>query len=383
MVRGKKKLNIGVLTHNFPIYPDERKDSGAFVLDFSNELAGHESVFVLCPDILGEKYEYKKVSVEWFGWLGSGKKFGSWSFYSPMSVFRFFSLMYFGVVSTLRFNERNSIDFNLAMWALPSGIFAWVAKLRYGTSYGVWCLGSDINLYAKVPILRFLIKKTLRNADWVWANSRVLCEKVEQLAGVKCEFLSTQVSLKAAAGKVSVDKETVNFLFVGRLEKVKGPDILIGALSELVKTCQNWKVYIGGDGSMKSELVEMVDRLDLSTKVKFLGRLDEAGVIGYMKACDYLIIPSRSESLPVVVMEAANCNLPVISARVGDLGEIVVRYNIGYTFDAGDTKALAKIMVEVMKSGKATKRSFLEGMRRYSLDFKQEKSVGKFLDTIR
>lgn len=169
-------MKIGIFTHNFPENRDDRKDAGVFLRDFADELKRKHEVYIYKPKL--------------------NDKLGNWSFFSPLSVYRFIKLILIGKKEAIDFAGKNELDYCLAAWAIPSGIFTFFIKKSLKIPYAVWCLGSDINLHARIPILRQIIKSVLKNADRVFANSMFLKNKIEKFSGRKCIFLPAVTNIK-------------------------------------------------------------------------------------------------------------------------------------------------------------------------------------------
>ena len=106
--------------------------------------------------------------------------------------------------------------------------------------------------------------------------------------------------------------------FVGRLEFVKGPDLFLRIASMCSK--EIGFVIIGG-GAMEVELVASVQDADLKSCVRFLGQVRDA--TPYLLQLDVLALTSRHEGLPMVVLEAASCGVPVVAFDVGGVREVV------------------------------------------------------------
>ena len=162
--------HIGIFTHNYPRNSQERKDAGVFVYDFAQKLSDDVKVCVFCSDLRGKKEEYKKVPVHWFDWGGTKKKLGNWGVFSPLSIINFIKLMVIGCKKAYFFANKNKLDYCLAVWALPSSVYTYFIKKKLGIPYAIWCLGSDINKYAKLPILRQLIIVSLSRVPSVQVN---------------------------------------------------------------------------------------------------------------------------------------------------------------------------------------------------------------------
>jgi len=376
-------MTIGILTHNYPINSKERKDAGIFVYDFANELAKHAEVSVFCPDFGGKKEIYKNVPVTWFDWGGSKTKFGNWPVFSPFSIFNFFKLLFIGSAKAEEFVKKNKIDLCLAAWVIPSAIFALWVKVRLGVSYFVWILGSDVNKYAKLPILRQLATVSLRKADRRFANSYWLIDIIEKISGEKCDYMDAITNFNVEEVKPrELNKNIFNFLFVARLEKVKGPDVLINACIELKKVRSDFRLHILGDGSMRNMLEKIIEKNGLEHNIYFYGNASKDDVASFMKAADCLIVASRTESIPLVMVESARVGLAVISTDVGDCRRVISKYNIGYVVKNEDPIDMSEAMHRVVEEGKSFKEKRYKGLMQLSKDRSQKVAVGTFLSKV-
>lgn len=109
---------------------------------------------------------------------------------------------------------------------------------------------------------------------------------------------------------------------VGRLIRDKGHVFLLEALSRAVDRGVEATLILVGDGPEEANLRERTRKLGLGDRVRFLGfRRD---VVGLMKASDVFVLPSLEEGVPVALLEAMACSLPVIASRVGGIPGLVV-----------------------------------------------------------
>ncbi len=371
----KKKNKILLFTHNFPSTSFERKDAGTFLYDFCISLSRKANIEIVTPFFPGNKEKYKNFSVNWFPWSGDGKKLGDWKITSPFSIIRFFVLLYQGSVYSINHVKLLKPDVILAAWAVPSGIFAYISFIFTGHKYSIWCLGSDLNKYVRYPIIRQLMYLSLMNAQNVFVNSYSLDDKVKKFVGRNAIFLPAITNLDSKNIKSNKKSGKVKFLFLGRLEKVKGVDILLNACVLLNQ--KKYKLFIGGDGNMESDLKKFILKNGLQNSVEMLGRLNEKEISKYMSICDYLIIPSRNESLPLVMIEASRFKLPIIASDVGDCKRIIDKYNVGFSFERGNIFALSKIMNNVILN----KYKF-GNFKKFSSDFDQKRAIEIYLKTI-
>ena len=101
-----------------------------------------------------------------------------------------------------------------------------------------------------------------------------------------------------------------------------------------------------------------------------------------MKSCDCLVISSRSESLPLVMIEAAKMGLPVISTDVGDCTKLIREYNIGYSVNNFESEDISIAMRQAINKKHEIRKIFSKGLNRLAKDFSLEKSVASFLREI-
>jgi len=209
-----------------------------------------------------------------------------------------------------------------------------------------------------------------------------LKNKVEAIISKECTFLPAVTKVLGSRIVRKGPNGIVKFLYVGRLERVKGIDILLNALSKVDKKYfGGWKLDVLGGGTLVDNLKFKIKNLKLENLIKLRGWADEEKVAGFMRTSDCLIIPSRSESLPLVLLEAARFDLPVIASDVGDCSYIIKKYNIGWVFKRGSVYSLTRRLEDFLEEGVKKRReagSFLK-LRR---DFSQEVSVRKFLSEI-
>ncbi len=374
-----RKLKIGILTHNYPLNSKDRKDAGIFIYDFAHELKKHAEVFVFCPDFGGKKENYKDVPVTWFKWGNSIEKFGNWKLFSLISLLNFFKLTFIGQRMAIDWAKNNNIDYCLSCWAIPSSIFAWQIRMRLNKPYSSWSLGSDVNKYIKIPLLSQLIYYSFKSTDYLFANSYALIDKVEKFSNKKCYFLPAITNFNTKSQKTKRKDKKFQFLFVGRLEHIKGPDVLVEAIKLTKNKRSNFTVNILGNGSLLNNLKQKISDYSLNN-VKLLGWADERKVSSFMENSNCLIISSRSESLPLVLIEAAKKYLPIIATDVGDCKKILNKYKVGISIEKENPIALSKAMFQILKNNKYKKNK--RGFQKLSNDFSQKKAVNTFLKKI-
>ena len=123
-------------------------------------------------------------------------------------------------------------------------------------------------------------------------------------------------------------------LFVGRLVVVKKFELILEVTRQLAGKGLPVKLVVVGDGSLR-EHYERLAAL-LGDKVIFVGKVPATAVKDYYAIADALVLSSRSEGLPAVVMEAAACGVPSVVSNVGGLAELVRHGETGFLYEPDD-----------------------------------------------
>jgi D-inositol-3-phosphate glycosyltransferase len=178
-------------------------------------------------------------------------------------------------------------------------------------------------------------------------------------------------------------------LFVGRIEPLKGLDVLLEAIcrmreSSLFKKMPFCLSVIGGDPLEKpdSMSVEMRRLQNLRTKygleelVTLLGKRSQDSLPYYYSAALAVVVPSHYESFGMVALEAMACGTPVVASDVGGLAYLVKDGTTGFTVPVGDAAALADRITQLVVDRDLRVRLGAQAAE-YALDYAWEKIVGQ------
>ena len=124
----------------------------------------------------------------------------------------------------------------------------------------------------------------------------------------------------AEMAPVAPDPDAADIVSVGEFRHIKGTDVLIDALAELHRAGRRVSLAIAGDGEEGPALREQVARLGLTDSVRFLGHTPARQAFAHGRL---LVVPSRADSLPYVVIEAGGAGIPMIASGVGGIPEIL------------------------------------------------------------
>ena len=368
---------ICLITNRYPAHPDDV--ASPFVRDFHLGLKEKGlDVSVFTPFYQAERVEHTEEVVR-FRWKGGEKVVGSLSLFNPKELCQLFSFLKNGRDQLLHHLSRIRPDICLALWALPSGWFACQAKKKLGIPYSVWCLGSDIYVWARRPILRGIIRGVLHEAECLFADGFDLKERAEKLSGKSCLFLPSMRNLpQVSEGNRETDWRRFNFLYVGRWDKSKGVEDLIRAFASVKNRLTSAHLDIVGWGGSERKLRELIGELKLEDTLNLAGKVSVDLLARYLKAADCLVIPSRGDSIPLVFSEALQMGTPLIVTDVGDMGHLVRRFELGKVVPPGDGKRLAVAMIEFVSEKKDYSRNIPQALKLLNI----ESAVEAYLSTV-
>jgi glycosyltransferase involved in cell wall biosynthesis len=385
-------LNICIITSSFPSHCDDIVQA-PFLIDFIEGLKkrGHR-VFVFTQDRQGEKNEFiKDIKIKWFPWVKSEKPLVQLNPFNPFDFFRILSLLLNGKREVVPFFAQNNIEACLALWVLPNGYFAHRAFRQTQIPYSLWSLGSDIYRYGRHPLLYPVMKRIIQDAKGVFADGFDLSKRVEERFGRKCFFLATTRVLERIEpnepNKLNgPDKpgKPYRFLFVGRIEKVKGIDLLLQAMAYLKEELPNVHLTVVGRGGMEKWSRNFIQEKTLGGYVSWMGCVSDQTLVSLYDASDCVVIPSRSESIPLVFSVALRVDKDLIVTDVGDMGMLGHRYGVAWVIPPEDVMALKEIMKKRAQLHEDESENKEEGKRKELMRlFDIEMSVERFLADYR
>jgi glycogen(starch) synthase len=189
-----------------------------------------------------------------------------------------------------------------------------------------------------------LFGRTLRTANWVTCVSNAVfvhwCRLVPEISA--CSSVVYNGLVPPALCPEPLPTDPLRLLCLGRLHPDKGFDLALKAFAQVVDHFPNANLIIAGDGEERPVLEDHVAELGLKNVVEFIGWVTPDKAFELMNAATVVVMPSRSEGLPTVALEAGLMARPVVATRVGGVPEIVVEQETGLLVDTGDWRALAE-----------------------------------------
>lgn len=196
----------------------------------------------------------------------------------------------------------------------------------------------EYNKIPKIFIEKYLVRK--RVDKWICTsntlkNNYLLKQGIDD---TKCKVIYNGIENNITDRYKNYYKDSENKLtlgFIGRLNQQKGLDILIDDISSLNKDIlNNLELIVLGDGEDKAELLKKIDQYDMNNIIKFLGF--RKNVVEIMNSFDVLVMPSRNEGLPLVLLESMSTGTPVAIHNVGCISEIIDNGKNGWIIEKSE-----------------------------------------------
>jgi teichuronic acid biosynthesis glycosyltransferase TuaC len=236
-------------------------------------------------------------------------------------------------------NRQANIDCIDAHFVYPDGFAAVLLGKYLGVPVTVSARGTDINLFPSFPLIRPMIRWTLRHADGVIAVSAALRDVMADLGlpKDKIHLISNAVDTARfrpipageARQRLSLPEGGPLLVSVGSLIEAKGHQLTIRAVALIGKQFPSLRLYIIGEGPYRSELERLIKSLGLQERVQLLGKRPNEELPFWFGAASLSCLASSREGWPNVVTESLACGTPVVATRVGGIPEILHSPDLG------------------------------------------------------
>lgn len=369
-----------IVTTSYPHENTGKAAAGSFVEDLAAELARHIEVIVIAPSRERRVTRNGRLSVHYFkvprlplSLLDPGSPGDWWPIAETIRS---------GRKAVRHIVSRRRVDHIFALWALPSGYWAKALSSEDRVPYSIWALGSDIWSLGRLPLVKNLLKNVLKGGEHCFADGHRLAEDVKAISGRNCDFLPSSRRLERSRHRELAGKPPYKIAFLGRWHPNKGVDILLDALRMLED--KDWErieeVRIFGGGPLEKEIYEGVSRLQGEDRqISVGGYLDKAEAADLLGWADYLTIPSRIESIPVIFSDAMQAGCIVITTPTGDLPRLMARYRVGTLSARIEPASYCQSLKEALNHSPA---AYAEGLAEASDRFDISRTADEILKVL-
>ncbi|WP_157931995.1 glycosyltransferase [Methanobacterium subterraneum] len=354
-------MKICIVTTMFPKFKGDYY--GSFVFDEVKELAkkGFE-IHVVTQHNPGIPYEetMDNIHIHRFRWLEPKTFRALVHFKGIMDTFRMVTYVISLFLNLIRIVRKYKIQIIHAHSVIPTGFIASMVSKIMNKPLFTTAHGMDINNFENQRIFNYFISVTLNSSFKAIAVSEDLARKMKLMVNdeTKVFVLRNGVDTsrfnparnRSLRDNFGINDDDVLILFVGYLDKFKGIFELINAFYEINGENKNVKLMMVGVGPRKGELVNILTGLDINNEVIFTGRVEPQKIHKFYQAADIFTLPSYTEGLPVSVLEAMACELPVVATTVGGVPEIITDGLNGFLVSPKNEKDLIKKLVALVNN---------------------------------
>lgn len=193
------------------------------------------------------------------------------------------------------------------------------------------------------PMYDPLLRSILSTADWVVCDS----DHSRKYANRLLPDTASRSSVLRNAIRIPPEEpaplpwQPPTLLFLGRLSREKGVDLVLTALSLLKEDHPDAQLIVAGDGSERERLAQQTHDLALSGSVRFKGWVPQEEIPALLNEATLLVLPSRSDSFPLAGLQAALMQRPVVATHVGGIPELILNRQTGLLVERENPSALA------------------------------------------
>ena len=377
-------MKVLFLTHSFPRF--EGDGAGNFLLRLASAL-GKEGVDVqvvapAAPGVVDsaklngtgvDRFHYAPRRYETLAYVGNMAEQvrDSWSA-------RFTMIGFLGAEfrSAVRARRAMQPDLVHAHWWFPSGLVGtWLSKLSH-TPLVTTLHGTDVRLARSISVSRPAFRHVLQNSAAVTAVSRWLAHEAQSLVSAPPAVVAPMpvgTDLFTPGGERRPDA----LLFVGRLKKQKGLDLLLRALAMLPA---NVSLDVVGEGEEREPLQKLQGELGLSSRVRWHGTQPQRSLVSFYRSASAVVIPSVDEGLGLVAVEAMLCETPVVAFESGGLPDVVQHERTGILVRERAVESLATAIETVLRDPEVARSLGAAGRMHALATFAPESVARRYID---
>lgn len=292
----------------------------------------------------------------------------------------------------------SKLDLVHSHYAIPHAMAAYMAREIIGIPYVVTLHGSDVHSLGQDPAYKPVVKHTVEKADAVTAVSEFLKKKAHEelgiereihvipnfidvsrfthLNGVRLYVESGCVGLRKEEEAVELHPEEKILLHASNFREVKRVVELVEIMRIVVDHFPEARLIIAGDGPTRIEVERKIEALDLCNNVHLLGVKSNMQEI--MCSADMFLLNSTLEGMPLVLLEAMSCGLPVVTTPAGGVPELVRPGKDGAVTKGFEQEEYAQVVIEMLENEEKRKALGKAGRKRVEESFSAERIVGMY-----
>jgi len=270
-----------------------------------------------------------------------------------------------------------------AHWGTYPSTAAWALARALGKPFGFTTHAHDIFVHDHLlaeKIAAAAVPVTISRFNVEWLATHATPDARARLSVVHCGVDLAALPFRAEG------REPGTILAVGRLDAIKGFDVLVEAVALLARQGRRVRCRIIGAGPREADLRARVERLGLGAAFELAGARPEPEVRAALAAASVFVLPSvvtpsgDRDGIPVSLMEAMAAGTPVVSTRVSGIPELVEDEREGLLVPERDAPALAEALARLLDDPALGARLAEAARAKVEREFDAAREAGKLLD---
>ena len=231
------------------------------------------------------------------------------------------------------------------------------------------------------PRWKSVIREQLLKVNLIICLSNTLKRQLDDaMPGVTCKVIPNGVNIPDIHRDYFIERgKTLNLAFMGLIHRNKGVFDLIDATKRLTNSGYDVRLLVCGSGDVGS-LQKRVRRKNMEDTVSYCGYLSGKQKDAFFRKADIFALPSYSEAMPVVILEAMAYALPVVSTRVGAIPELIDNNVNGYLVEPGNMDSLFTCLVNLVSDPAKREIFGKNGKKIVEMNFNLRRSSMKLAD---
>ena len=263
-------------------------------------------------------------------------------------------------VPTIRKLIAEGFDFDLidAHYYYPDGVAAALLARWFSKPFVVTARGSDVNLLAHYRLPRRMMRWAAHRARASIGVSKALVDSMGtwNVAPDRLHVMRNGIDLERfrpvadARARLGLAAAGPILLSVGNLVPLKGHDLTIAALGEILPTFPNARLVLIGAGPERAKLEAQARAIGLAERVQFMGALANEQLPAWFSAADVSVLSSSREGWANVLLESMACGTPVVATRRGGNAEVITDAVAGRLVDVRDSGSIAAQIANLLQA---------------------------------
>jgi glycosyltransferase involved in cell wall biosynthesis len=381
-------MKVLFLTHNFPRYDGDLP--GNFLLRLASALnAQGVAVNVVAPAAPGyedtghlngtgiERFHYAPRRFETLAYGGNMAEQVRDSWSARLTMLGFLGAEFRSAVRARRVTQPDVVH---AHWWFPSGLVGtWLSSLS-NTPLVTTMHGTDIRIARSVAMSRPAFRHVLQRSAVTTAVSQWLAHEAQSLVSAAAPVVAPMPVATDLFTPGPGQRDAKSLLFVGRLTRQKGVDLLLQAMARLPKDI---RLDIVGDGAERQALEALAGELGIAARVRWHGKKPQADLVRFYQSSAVMVVPSADEGLGLVAVEALLCETPVVALDSGGLPDVVQHERTGFLVRERSPDELAEAISRVLGRDDAGKALGAAGRLHALATFAPESVARRYIEVYR